>query len=235
MATSLPVSQSNAAQPMTVGRSIAGLSDYYKMWINIRPQDAAQDMTNPGSSNGSITIYGYIPPNFSIDLSADWQNTFGGGNTGDISKALQVGLDVTGLNFQLRSMTRLSYSGPEHLSLQLPFIFVAETNAYQDVSLPIQTLQYMCAPRQIGDVLIPPGPARINLSPKLSGETISVKIGGFLYLSNVVITSVSTAYDTRFDSGGNCIFARVDVGIRTLYAVSRDDITAMLLSKDPGA
>lgn len=145
---------------------------------------------------------------------------------------------LTGLNSSPKMTTRLAYGDPPHLEIQIPFIFVAETDAYTDVTLPIRRLHQLAAPKQFGvtvdgnavdelSILVPPGP---NLEG--TGEKISMQLGNVIFFDNIVITSVSATYNSRFDVRGNCIYAQVDVGFQTVYAISREDLQKMYIDSE---
>lgn len=157
---------------------------------------------------------------------------------------------ATGNNLTLQKASGMAYDGPTQLALQIPFIFIAREDSQTQVTDPIKQLLKMVAPTlsEYG-YLTPPGPklafaggdgaANVLKTVKniatqkdksaqdlisVGGETITLKIGNYLTFSPVVITSVSSSYNTRFDSAGRPIQARVDVSISTYFAVSRKDI-----------
>jgi hypothetical protein len=216
---------------------------------------AKREDFNKGQSKDTYSIYGYLPENFTLNISANWSPPFSAGfnlpkkdNGNEISKPANQGrvqgivqravsavadagisnleglLKISGLNVQWKYATRLAYSDPPYLQIQIPFVFVAEKNAYLDVTLPIQKLLKLATPTKTLGFLFPPGPTVIG-----SGENISLQIGNVMYLDSVVLNDVSSQYNTRFDKYGNCIYAQVDVSITTIYAISREDLDEMFI------
>lgn len=73
----------------------------------------------------------------------------------------------------------------------------------------------------------------INDALKKMDNKISVQIGNFLYLDEVVVLGVSQQYDTQFDVEGGAMRASVTVSFRTFYTPTIRDLKRYFINKGP--
>lgn len=229
----------------TAGRQNPYLSEHYKVTLTVRGQEGGLSNKKAlqtqklvqAESVTPLTVTAYLPETFNVALSTNWDSTSssGFGNLvdmipapGKVAETVKTGLKMTGGNTQVKRASRLVYGGPSHLELQIPFVFVANTNAKTEVTDPIRELLKLTASRtaQNGELMIPPGPFLEG-----GGEQISIKIGSMYYLDNIVVKNVSSAQNVRLDEDGNCLQAQVDVTVASLYAIDRADIEEIFALK----
>jgi hypothetical protein len=277
----LQKSQSDALRNFNVSKSQKDLN--YKAFI------VAQDQ--------GVLVEAWMPETIGMDVNATYEAPFQqglgamAGLEGLSSMARFLGMSMT-----IQAVTAQVWQGGAFIEFTIPFIFQAETNAAQDVMLPIQRLLSLTMPKdpQGGGLLEAPGP-RIDITKKVNGQdvdavgvlksslgavgtvvsevgstlaslvdpsktvvssaisgignsvkglnepakalstalvnrvvnNISLYLGKFLYLPSVVITDVSPTYDVVISNDGNPMRAMVNVGFRTFYLPTSNDIEIM--------
>ena len=236
-----------------VGTAERELSELYKVTLTTRKQTIKSLTSNfpspPSQDDGILSVTAYMPEVFTIALTANWEPSSGSGSSlaqGAAKAALNqlnptsapakaakeilsklVSNSTSGI--QTKIMTKLKYAGPSYLELQIPFLFVADKDPYKEVTKPAMELLKLTAGRTtgFGNQMIPPGPLPLLAYSLSDGEEISLRIGKTIYLGNVVVTAVSSQYNVRFDQYGNCNQAQVDVSLKTVFAIDRQDIIQM--------
>lgn len=146
---------------------------------------------------------------------------------------------------------RRIWAGSKPLTLKLPMKFVAVKDAYADVVLPVKALMKMALPRikaqalkdfmrtvtevtskagvTINPVtlLSPPGPSstpEVDPFGVALNEQMNIYFGRIAWFHNVIISDVQTTFDSRVDSSGKPISAKVDITFETFEMFTGDDI-----------
>ncbi len=127
-----------------------------------------------GSEKQSLSVQGWLPEEITFDVAAQYEAPYAQGFNGafpvlgGIMRALGVSLVTQGMTAQI-------WQGSTDINFQVPIVFQAETNAYDDIIKPIKNLLKLTMPRdpEGGGLLESPGP-RINVE-RLKGlvQTVS--------------------------------------------------------------
>lgn len=188
-------------------------------------------ITSRSNDGESESFTGYVPEDFNIDLSGEWepfggfseliQSVAGSGVT-DVVQTINKG--AIGGKLANKFLTPQVWNGPSYLSLDLPIELNAWENTKKDVVDPIKSLMKLIAPSTspAGMVNIPgPSPveqigralqgrfsnpnqtqqAQQNAEELLAGRIITVEIGTFFRMEPCIITNVNTAFDALFEHG----------------------------------
>lgn len=208
---------------------------------NQKPEDVVT-LTHSGSSGGSV-IAGLVPPNFNLELSAEWAQRNGQG-TNLAGAAAAMGGRMTGkAGFGMRAGAKVAdsfgvgatthkyltahyWEGSAPIRCTIPFEFIAEEDPMSEVIEPLMTLYRIAAPYENNGILVPPGPSVVGTATGV-GEQITITIGNILRFENVIINNVSGDIDTRQDFSNKILHAKVDVSFTSFFTVSRDDIDKM--------
>lgn len=194
--------------------------------------------------DGKMVAKGYLPETFTVSVNSHYDPPFGQGNQdgGAIGSALKI---VGHTTLVSQSMTMQVWGGTDPIELQLDMEFLAESDPYTEVIMPIKKLMRLVMPNKTDGVgrLEPPGP-KINWADTLKGISldvlkgignasfeqagntlrnaqdaatgkISVFVGNFLTFDSVVITNVTQVYHSMFDAKGLPLRATVSVQFRT--------------------
>ena len=197
--------------------------------------DTAQlvTLTHRASTGGVTNIYANTPPNFNLELSADWaprngmptlsdvSDAAGGEKYGKLAKSVADATNLGGAT--LKFLTAHYWEGASPIQGTIAFEFIVEDDADMQVIKPLVHLYRMVAPDELGPVLLPPGPSVLGTA--LGGEKITIRLGNTLTFENVVITSVSGEIDTRLSMDGKIMHAKVDVTFKSFFTTSRADIS----------
>lgn len=194
-------------------------------------------------SNGVTNIFANSPPNFNLELQAEWAQRNGAGTIKDkIASAVGArnkaagavvgrSIEATGMaGTTHKYLTAHYWEGSAPIRCTIPFEFIAEDDPDKQVVLPLVHLYKMAAPYEVMGALIPPGPSIAGTATG-TGESITIKIGNILTFENVIINSVSGEIDTRLSFDGSILHAKVDVSFTSFFTVSRDDIVKIFGGK----
>lgn len=222
-------------------KSLAG--PVKKMGVKNQKEEDLVTLTHTNLGGGGALIAGLVPPNFNLELSAEWaqrngqgatlsngMSSFGskiGGKAGLAMSALSKVADHSGVGAMTHKyLTAHYWEGSAPIRCTIPFEFIAEEDPMSEVIEPLMTLYSIAAPFEAAGILVPPGPSAIGTAFG-AGEKISIKVGNILTFDNVVINNVSGDIDTRQDFNNKILHAKVDVSFTSFFTVSRDDIRAM--------
>ena len=176
-------------------------------------------------------IDSFISENFVLSFSADWEPTFAGsisnaaskgGVVGDVQNAFTA---LTGYVPRTKDMTRQYWQGNSPLEITIPFSLIAEKDPILEVIDPIKKITSLLLPSvaNVTGLLVSPSGSQIDRFLN-EEEPISLWIGTFFSLRKCVITGVSPTFDTIYDHLGTPLAATVDVSIRSLKAISVEDL-----------
>lgn len=200
-------------------------------------------------------LLGNIPLVLEEDVSFSASSSFGTlmGGGGGLQKILtyagRVVSDVAGVGFggQIKQMGMQSWQSTDPLSLNLVFTFylgIADLwDAFEEVKKPIFELIKLTLPKEglgVGGVetLIAPGPSPLEVlkgSPaegKVNFRSISLDVGGILYMPEVIVKKVQPTFSSNVDDRGNPIWGKVSVDIQSLFTATGDMFDEELLYQD---
>lgn len=229
MATAKPASGGPPAKPYT--------SDIYMATLNVKRDN--KDYLNISTP---------LPESFSFGLNSEYSrpldqplsslNSGGGGLANN--QYVQAGVTaITGQTTKMKLLSGAVWSGGSYLSISLPFLLHAYTNAKQDVMNKLVQLMCLAAPSEdgLGGTLRAPGPTVANLDAlmegnfsmqgnpmQFGGDVITVNLGRFITLSPCIIREVTPTFDTVFDQNGTPMGVSVNVTIETFFTTTQEDL-----------
>lgn len=189
-----------------------------------------------------LDIIGYLPESLSFNLTASWNNLlkdtlsdrFSG--SGLLSKGISIAQTLTSLAGMKTAYSQISswptWEGTEPVEFTIPFRFDAVRDTKADVVTPwVNLLKLVCPVREDAtkSVFRAPGP-QLTLDPGTNqlvfdqDRVLTLKIGNFIYIKGVIVTSISNTLYSKFDINGNPIQAQADVTLRTVFSPTTTDI-----------
>lgn len=229
------------------------------------------------NKSGTIKFSGFVPPDFAFDLSSSWTAPFAdtsiadvagniGGALGGVGGKIGAAGDFVAANAGradkalkfagASSMHKLAsarvWGGPSYMSLNLPIFVDAYSDTRSEVVETTVSLLSLCAPSEVGGLLVPPGPSPLKsvsmetLTLAASGggadaanaalgnilednEAFFVDIGNFFSMSPCVVDSVSANFDNVWEDGtGNPISVDFILQVSSYFAVTRQDLRKWL-------
>jgi hypothetical protein len=228
MATATPNAPTPAAKPYT--------SDIYMATLNVKRDN--KDYLNISTP---------LPESFSFGLNSHFDrpldqplsnlNNGGGALANGLVKAGATA--ITGQTTKMKFLSGAVWSGGSYLSISLPFLLHAYTDAKVDVMDKLIQLMSLAAPSEdgLGGTLRAPGPTVANLDAimegnfsqqgnplQMGGDVITVNLGRFMTLSPCIITDVTPTFDTMFDQNGTPMGVSVNVSIETFFTTTQEDL-----------
>lgn len=124
--------------------------------------------------------------------------------------------------------TRQMWVDTSPLEFSFHLLFDAQDKGgYEDVFLPCMSIFQLVAPDNYSgysDILLPPGPSRIDKKK----NAVNLIIGKMIRIEDAIIVSAQPTYDNRMDASGYPIACDLEVTIRTATVYSRQDIKNMI-------
>lgn len=199
---------------------------------------------------GTIAFSGFIPPDFSISLAANWDTPFANTSIADIAGkfspgagqaigTVQAGAKLAGGSGMHKLLSAQVWSTPSYLILDLPIFVDAYTDTKTEVIDNIIKMLSLVAPSEgPGMMLIPPGPvpllsiadavtskSKAGDGTEHNAEAFTVDIGKFLSMSPCVVKNVVTSLESTLEDGtGNPMACDFILQVSSYFAVTREDI-----------
>lgn len=201
--------------------SIAGVPPNYQVIL-----DVSGDETLKGSKS-VFPLVANLPERYHIDFSSQWSSPFSknyvqelANKAGPITGAIaSIGQQVTGIQTRTRSQSVQTWESSSPLTFSIDMIFVAKTNTEADIKKKHLALLKLCAPSELSSgVLMQPGPVMLDVGTGAGGRKISMTLGNYLFLDNIIITAVSSDVSTLCDEQGIPMHMIINVGIASFYA-----------------
>lgn len=239
--TAIPPS-AEASQRYRSGTSTE-VSEAYQVRLDVRGGDKQLL-----SSGGRIfPIVANLPERYNIDFSSSWSAPFsksdissvvgavGGAKFGALGAAVAAGaLNVAGISSRLKSQSVQVWDSTSPMAFSIQMVFNAISNSSVDVRDKHRALLKLCAPSEsaIG-VLTQPGPTvagAVGSSLGLSEDSrkITLYIGKYLVLDNVIVTGVSSDVSTLCDINGIPINMTIGLQVQSFFSCfTSEDIDKM--------
>jgi len=171
-----------------------------------------------------------MPEQMMIAISNSWEPRFGSG-INEIAGALDIGTRVAGENIMVQPFSQLMWMNTTPIELPLTMMFDAEDDAYSDVFKPMNALELLALPDVQGSLLTAPGPSVANPNR----NKISIFVGRMYHFPSVVLTSISSQYDTqRLDASGYPLAGQVDITFSTDKVYGKSDWNGISLRPGGG-
>lgn len=213
--------------------------NYMTHGIDPRYQAILNVVDNTEKKN-SFTIVGTLPERFTLTLSAQWADPFNNTSmTAGLKASGQIGagtemaanlaMSAAGISDRNKFQSASVWQGGSPISLTVPFIFIAETSAQKDVIDKLSKMMKLVTPVEgKNGIMYSPGPTMLGTVMSNNSRKISVRLGSFMQLSNVVITNVSADVDAMFEQEGKPISMTVNVDLHSYFVTTDKDIDEML-------
>ncbi len=230
MATSNPNRASRptaAAQAAAASyaKSISGVHPNYQVILEVEGDPAV-------NKDGVFPLIANLPERYHIDFSSQWSNPFAKDYIKDAAGAVSpvleslvsIGSSVTGVSTKLKSQSVQVWESSSPLTFSIDLVFVAKTNSMNDIKKKHLALLKLAAPSELdsgtgaGQVLIQPGPVIVNSGLAPNTRKISMALGNYLYLDNVIVTSVSSDVSSICDEAGIPQHMVINLGVSSFYA-----------------
>lgn len=175
-----------------------------------------------------LTVRGWIPEDVTLSTRAEYAPPMGDilNNLPSWASALA---GMAGMSPQFQAMSVQTWTGSSPLELTIPILLVAESNAYNEVVLPMLSLQKLCLPSKgPSGNLIPPGPVLFEGMSPMEGDEIEVRIGSFVTFKKVVMLDVQANPKNIPAIGSKApMRATINVTFRTHTVVTREELDEM--------
>jgi len=230
MALPIISSVGTATPPAATYNSKPVISDLYTVRLTIRDDDTI----NGGKP---YTIIANLPERWHTSMSAQWSTPFARSDlsqlAGRAASAVEAASALSGISTRLKPSTVQVWESSSEMTFSMDLAFVAYADAGKEIREVHRNLLKLVAPSEIaGMVLRSPGPTPLNAlsnSIGLSGRRISLELGRYLMLEDVIIKSVSCDMPSMFEKNGIPISMTASLEISSYFSCfTTNDIDKML-------
>lgn len=232
-----PSNLGTATRPTSAAQSYGSvvLGEQYQLVLHVRG-----DQTLDSDNKKIFPIVAALPERYNINFSSNWSAPFA--NTDAVSfvadkavgnrkvlgyslkDAITYGTNLlskaTGVSTRLKSQSIQIWEGSSPLQFSVDLVFHARTNTETDVRDKHMALLKLAAPSEHGpggQVLMQPGPIIADQVWDQNSRKISLQVGTYLYLDNVIISSVGSDIETLCDEKGIPIAMTINIEITSFF------------------
>lgn len=163
-----------------------------------------------------------LPETTVMALQSEWEQRMSGGL---FSSVLGGAVTVTGVSPSSQEWnTRQTWASTSPIELSFTLQFDAQNSAYNDVFQPMMAVMQLVAPENIGDILLPPGPSRVDKSR----NAVVLGVGKMFTISDGILVSAQGTFDTRMSAEGFPIAGELEITVRTSVVYSRNDMKKLV-------
>lgn len=203
-------------------KSLTGVIPHYQVRIEVA---GSESLDSKGKK--IFPIIANLPERFNMEFTSQWDTPFARTSAGDVAAAksggkisadlLNSGLGATGLGKTLKSQSYQVWQESSPMMFNLELIFRAVTNSESDVREKHIALLKLAAPSTIlGQGLRAPGPSiRNQILDSSTSRSITLYIGKYLRMKNVVVKSVSSDVTCLFDIQGIPQAMSIGIGVES--------------------
>lgn len=202
--------------------------------------DVRNDQSVDSSGRRIFPLVGNLSEQFNLEFSSSWDSPFARTGINDLlgrvsgldSESIAGALGAVGMSNKIKHQTAQVWQESSPLSFNVEMIFRAQKDSLREVKDRHRALLKLAAPSELantgGAVLRAPGP---TLSGKLidpNSRQITLYIGRYLKVENVVIKSVSSDVECLFDKDGIPQAMTIALAVESYYSsFSTNDIDKM--------
>jgi hypothetical protein len=227
---------SNDEPRLNNAASSAGITPQYQIILDVTGDEAIK------IGRSIFPIVAALPERYNIGLSSSWDTPFANMSIGDsISKfgsvygkdipsnIIDTGLGVLGIGTRHKYQMAQVWQSTSPLSFNIDFVFNAQTNTEKDVRSKHIALLKLITPSVLeGGILAAPGPN--ILKSTISGRNISLQLGTYIRMENIIVKDVSADVQTICGADGIPHSMTVNVAFESFYAgMTTDEIDKMFL------
>lgn len=186
---------------------------------------------------GVFPLRAALPERWHMNFSSSWQAPFSKNYLGEAAGKLggekaQALVDATsavaGIPTRLKSQSIQVWESTSPMSFSLDLTFNAKENSEREIRARHKALLQLAAPSQKGEMLIQPGPIILDKLVSKDSRNISLQIGKYIFLDNVIVTGVSSDVVTVCDTKGIPISMTINIEVQSFYSCfTVEDIEAM--------
>ena len=224
--------QGNGQRPSASSQSRSlknGPRPEYSVQINVTGDSKIAEL-----NAGVFPIVAALPERWHMNFSSNWQSPFGKNYLGDAASnalANKTGMSqgaasevvsgasaVAGIPTRFKHQSAQVWESTSAMSFSLDLIFHAKENSEKEVKAKHKALLQLTAPSELGPLLVQPGPIILEQTISPNSRNISLQIGKYLFLDNVIITGVSSDVVTLCDVNGIPISMNINIEVQSFYA-----------------
>lgn len=167
----------------------------------------------------NLELIADLPEQTVLAIQSDWENRMGKSILPDVVTSL-TGISPLSQEWNTRQM----WTSTSPLEFSFTILFDALTSAYKDVFLPMMSVVQLAAPESYGDILLPPGPSRVDKTR----NAVTMGIGKMIRITDAILVSAQATFDNRMAADNYPIAGELEVTIRTSVVYSRNDIARIV-------
>lgn len=169
-------------------------------------------------STAGISLVADMPESMNITISNSWEPRFSAG-LNEMNGSIDMGTRLIGENIMVQEFSRMMWMNTTPIELPLTLTFDARKSAFYDVFQPMRALELLALPDLQGPFLTAPGPSARN--PNRNRTQIFV--GRMWYFPSVLVTSVTSSYDSRMSADGYPISGQTEITFSTDMVYAKAD------------
>jgi hypothetical protein len=210
-----------------------GVSPEYIVTLKVEGDD-----TLTGTDNGTFYVSTSIDETFSLSMRSSWEAQMANAMNAGLDKlqgaagskggaaigAARLGAKAMGIETKNRASSAQVWQSSDPMGFNIPFTFVAKTDAKKDVADKVRNLLKLTAPSLAvgGFALQAPGPTIVGelanwSNSSMKGRRITLFIGTFLVLENCIVKAVDAQFDSLMGEDGIPHKAKVTVDIESYF------------------
>jgi hypothetical protein len=204
----------------------AGIAPQYQLILNVTGDSGI------GGSKAGFPIVAALPERYNLSMSSEWDtpfanksigDNFGGGTLGGL---IDVGMGALGVGTRDKYQMAKVWQSSSGISLNLDFVFNAKTNTYRDVMNKHLAMLKLVAPTELWKGMLgSPGPHLLGKSGDTEGRNITLQLGKYLLLDNMIVRSVSSDIQTLCGKDGIPHAMTINAELETFWsAVTAQDL-----------
>jgi hypothetical protein len=183
------------------------------MAFNVYVKNAAKSK-NPNylvriESTSGLSLVVDMPEQFALSFASTFEPRFPAAAS-NYAPGLDTLSRLAGESILVQEFTSQMWMDTAPIEVPVELLFDAQNSAYEDVYVPMKTLEALSLPDVYGSLLTSPAPSYANPNR----NRISLFIGRAWYFPSVLLTSVNSTYDMRLDADGypisgnmSCVFS----------------------------
>lgn len=207
------------------------VSRNYQVELSVRG-----DITKDSTGRNIFPIVASLPERYHIEFSSNWSTPFSRSGVADAiasktrgivsADMVQQAFGAAGISDRLRMQSANIWESSSPMQFNVDFVFAAIDNSLTEIKDRHRALLKLSAPSQAGDgvalgnVLFAPGPTLAGNTFKTGPgyRMITLRLGNYITIENVVINSVSSDITTICDEDGTPLYATINVGIMSFFS-----------------
>jgi hypothetical protein len=207
--------------------SDSNIAPQYRVVLNVTGDEVLD------KDRSIFPIIAALPERYNISLSSQWDAPFANKSLGDnlgggiLGTVADAAAGTVGIGTRNKYQLAQVWQSSSPLAFNVDFVFNAKTNTQNDIRKKHIAMLKLVAPSDIGGgVLKAPGPSL--LQSKATGRNITLQLGTYIKMENVIIKDVSSDIQTLCGQDGIPHAMTINVAIESFFAgITTQDIDDM--------